>query len=229
MSARTRTTYVRVEAGRRGPEKSRALGYSTGHRQMRKRRGDLDGMDGSFRGIGRPDPDPAERQRRALRAALPDGEVLWATTHCVDRFWERVATGQTTFRGARDALSASLSPRTVAGCIAHNGWKTSSKARFAGWRWATTSSCSSSTGPPGRASLAAAGVVVGAADAADGLRFDASDQARIGSANGPSILTTHWSRAVSTGSIGHSIGHSRRSVAHFRSRLRAPEQRKNRL
>jgi hypothetical protein len=39
-----------------------------------------------------------------VRLVLADGEVLWATTHCVDRFWERAAASETTFRAARARL-----------------------------------------------------------------------------------------------------------------------------
>ena len=55
-------------------------------------------------GIGRPNPDPGERNDYAVRLVLIDGETLWATTHCVDRFWERAASSETTFRAARARL-----------------------------------------------------------------------------------------------------------------------------
>jgi hypothetical protein len=55
-------------------------------------------------GIGRPNPDPDERHQFAARLVLADGELLWATTHCVDRFWERAASSETTFRAARERL-----------------------------------------------------------------------------------------------------------------------------
>jgi hypothetical protein len=55
-------------------------------------------------GIGRPNPDPDERHRYAARLMLVDGESLWVTTHCVDRFWERAASSETTFRAARARL-----------------------------------------------------------------------------------------------------------------------------
>jgi hypothetical protein len=55
-------------------------------------------------GIGRPNPDRNERHDFAVRLVLVDGESVWATTHCVDRFWERAASSETTFRAARARL-----------------------------------------------------------------------------------------------------------------------------
>jgi hypothetical protein len=60
--------------------------------------------DARPRPIGRPNPDPDNRQRLAARLVLPDGERLYATTHCVDRFWERAASSESTFHAARARL-----------------------------------------------------------------------------------------------------------------------------
>lgn len=48
-------------------------------------------------------PRDEERYRVAGRADF-EGEPIWFTTHCVDRFWERAAVGCTSFRSARDRL-----------------------------------------------------------------------------------------------------------------------------
>ena len=55
-------------------------------------------------GIGRPNPDPDDRGRIAAHLELPGGEVLLATTHCIDRYWERAAAGCTRFTDAEERL-----------------------------------------------------------------------------------------------------------------------------
>jgi hypothetical protein len=55
-------------------------------------------------GIGRPNPDPDRQNAIAGRIVLADGTRLMVTTHCVDRFWERAASGCTTFRAALEHL-----------------------------------------------------------------------------------------------------------------------------
>jgi hypothetical protein len=59
-----------------------------------------------WKGIGRPDPDRARGHLAAGRIALADGRELRVTTHCVDRFWERAASGCTTFAAALARLRA---------------------------------------------------------------------------------------------------------------------------
>ena len=55
-------------------------------------------------GFGRPNPKPDERGRIAAHLELSGGEVLVATTHCIDRYWKRAAAGCTRFADAEDRL-----------------------------------------------------------------------------------------------------------------------------
>lgn len=55
-------------------------------------------------GIGRPSPDQDRTTEIAGRIEPADGSGLLVTTHCVDRFWERAASGCTNFRAALERL-----------------------------------------------------------------------------------------------------------------------------
>lgn len=82
-------------------------------------------------GRGYPTPDP--RQPRGVivgSIVLADGTQLKVTAHCVDRFWERAATGCTQFRSALARLQALA--RAIGIEEARPGWAGPSRA---GERW----------------------------------------------------------------------------------------------